>query len=92
MNASAKLKLPAPVKLERKAAIFDLLPHIIFTSTNPLSFEQIDHADGFMLYSTRLTHLKSSNSSNLTHHHLVIENGEPHDRAQVFIDRVSILL
>ncbi|KAH9397269.1 Beta-galactosidase-1-like protein [Tyrophagus putrescentiae] len=85
-NASAKLKLPAPVKLERKASVFDLLPHIIFTSTNPLSFEQIDHADGFMLYSTRLTHLKSSNSSssNLTHHHLVIENGELHDRAQRF--------
>ncbi|KAI2809669.1 Beta-galactosidase-1-like protein [Blomia tropicalis] len=52
-NETEKMHLP-PTKMQYVASIFDLLPMPILNPT-PLSFEQLNHSYGFMLYSTNLT-------------------------------------
>ena len=67
--------------MEHKAAIFDLLPKPI-EAKDPKSFEELDHSDGFMMYSSKLT-FKPTDPATLS-----IDNAGLHDRAQVFIDKV----
>ena len=71
-----------PVKMERKAAIFDVLPEHPVVSNDPKSFEELGHADGFMMYSSKLS-FRPTDPATLT-----IDHNALHDRAQVFVDKV----
>ncbi|KAI2810334.1 Beta-galactosidase-1-like protein [Blomia tropicalis] len=76
-NESLKMILP-PIEMAPKATLFDLLPNAIIDE-QPKTFEQLDHNQGFMLYSTKLNFEPSQPAL------LSIPN--LHDRAQIFVDR-----
>lgn len=71
------MKLP-PVELKYKANIFEVLPNSTWSKV-PLSFEQLDHAHGFLLYSSRIKFHPSDPA--------VLSIPDLHDRAQVFVDK-----
>ena len=70
-----------PVSMKLVANIFDVLPEPL-SSKYPISFEDADFDFGFMLYSTNLT-FQAPDPAVLTVPKL-------RDRAQVFVDKVSL--
>lgn len=61
------------------ATLFDVLPPVLTISEHPLTFEELDHNYGFMLYTTNLTSAKISKLS-----------ARVYDRAHVFVDKVGL--
>ena len=76
-NSSKKMQLD-PIKLEHKATIFDVLPKPVQTKF-PHTFEELNHAHGFMLYSSRITFHPPDPA--------ILQIPDLHDRAQVFVDK-----
>lgn len=79
LAVAEKMKLP-PIELKYKANVFQVLPNSSWSKV-PLSFEQLNHAHGFILYSSQI-------KFNPTDPALLSIPDHLHDRAQVFVDKV----
>lgn len=75
---SEKMHLP-PIELKWKCSVFDVLDTFV-DSRYPLTFEQLDHPYGYMLYTTQVPFHAADPA--------VLSIPGLHDRAQVFVDKV----